>query len=444
MGSPSAMPYAQDIDACLAETVGAGGIGRDALDGALARLARPLARLRAARAESTLPLLAVPARTDDLAGIEDAAARLRQSVADIVVLGTGGSSLGGATLAALGTDAAAPRLHFLDNVDPDGFEQALAGLDPARTGALVVSKSGTTAETVAQALVLLPRLAAAGKDALAARAIVISDPAGTVTPIRRLAAHYGIPVMDHEPGIGGRFAALTNVGLLPAAIAGLDVGAVREGAVEALAMTLEAPSPAEAPAALGAALAVGLAEEAGIAATVLMPYLDRLAPLALWYRQLWAESLGKDGHGTTPNAARGTVDQHSQLQLWLAGPRDKMFTLILGAPEGTGPAIDTAPAGGDGLDYLAGRTMGDLLAAEQRATAETLARAGRPVRLLRVARAEERSLGALMMHFMLETILAADLLGVDPFDQPAVEEGKRLARDYLARMGAEPGKVEAP
>ena len=167
---------------------------------------------------------------------------------------------------------------------------------------------------------------------------------------------------------------------------------------------------------------------------VLMPYADALAPFGSWFRQLWAESLGKGGSGTTPITALGAVDQHSQLQLYLDGPPDKFYTLILLDRDGTGEWVDPRTAGDRELGYLAGRTMGDLFAAEQEATVETLARHARPVRVLRLTRLDERAMGALFMHFMLETIIAAELAGVDPFDQPAVEEGKRLARDRLAGM----------
>ena len=168
-----------------------------------------------------------------------------------------------------------------------------------------------------------------------------------------------------------------------------------------------------------------------MAQSVLMTYEDRLAPFGLWYRQLWAESLGKDGTGTTPVRATGTSDHHSQLQLYLAGPRDKMFTLVMPGCRGHGPRMDAGLAEEAGTDSLAGRAMGDLLDAAARATAETLARNGRPVRLMRLNAVDEASLGALLMHFMLETIIAADLLGVNAFDQPAVEEGKLLTREYL-------------
>lgn len=426
------MSYSQDIETCLAARIGAGGLDAASLDTGLGRLGDFLADLRRDTASGSNPLLAQPGRDDDLAQIRETADRLGMAD-DVLVLGVGGSSLGGATLAAIADGAGLARLHFLDNIDPSGFDARLAALDPARTAALIVSKSGTTAETLTQALIVLPWMAQGGD--VAARGAIISDPAtDAATPLRRLAAHYGMAALDHVGAIGGRYAALTNVGLIPAAIAGVDPAQVQAGAREALAQTLDASSPAAAPAAVGAALSVGLARGCGCSQTVMMPYLDRLDHFGAWYCQLWAESLGKGGHGTTPIDARGTVDQHSQLQLWLDGPRDKMFTLIFGVAAGTGARINTAPAGGAGLEYLEGRTMGDLLAAEQEATRDALVAAGRATRVMRIDRADGASVGALMMHFMLETILAAHLLGVNPFDQPAVETGKRLARERLGGM----------
>jgi glucose-6-phosphate isomerase len=222
------------------------------------------------------------------------------------------------------------------------------------------------------------------------------------------------------------------VGLLPAAILGLDIGAIRAGAATALAPVLAKRPAAEVPAALGAALNIAAAG-AGKNIAVLMAYADRLERFSRWYVQLWAESLGKDGKGTTPLGALGPVDQHSQLQLFIAGPRDKLFTVITTATRGQGPRIDADLAKRAGEPDLGGRTMGDLVAAQGRATAETLAKNGCPVRTMHVETLNEESLGALMMHFMLETMIAAHLIGVDAFDQPAVEEGKVLAKQYLGQ-----------
>jgi glucose-6-phosphate isomerase len=277
-----------------------------------------------------------------------------------------------------------------------------------------------------------------GTQAAAQHFTAVTEPGDN--PLRNFANRHGIPIIDHDPNLGGRFSVLSLVGLLPARLAGIDVVAVRAGAASVLEALRADPAPATFAPAVGAAVSVALQRERQADTTVLMPYADRLAPFGLWFRQLWAESLGKNGKGTTPVRALGTVDQHSQLQLYLDGPRDKMFTLLAAADPARGPRVPAELASDPRLDYLAGRHMGDLLAAEQRATYDTLAAAGRPVRVLSLERIDERGVGALLMHFMLETLIAADLLGVDPFGQPAVEDGKKRARAYLA---AKPGRGAA-
>ncbi len=191
---------------------------------------------------------------------------------------------------------------------------------------------------------------------------------------------------------------------------------------------LDKRAPADVPAAVGAALSVAL----GKPIAVIMAYADRLERFTRWYVQLWAESLGKDGKGTTPIGALGPVDQHSQLQLFIGGPRDKLFTVVTTSFAGRGPRIEADLAKLAGEPDFAGKTIGDLVAAQGRATAETLANNGCPVRTIHLDRLDETSLGELLMHFMLETIITAHLIGVDAFDQPAVEEGKVLAKKYLA------------
>ncbi len=169
----------------------------------------------------------------------------------------------------------------------------------------------------------------------------------------------------------------------------------------------------------------------------MMPYADRLARFSHWYVQLWAESLGKaDKEGTTPVAALGPVDQHSQLQLYLGGAQHHLTTIIRmsALPDADTPPIPADLAALAGAPYLAGHTVGELVMAQSRAIGDAFVASKRPVRIIELSHLDEWSLGWLMMHFMLETILAADLFGVDPFDQPAVELGKRLTKDYLARM----------
>jgi glucose-6-phosphate isomerase len=432
--------YTQDVRNCFADKIGAAGLDEQSFRDYVGRTAASLKRLRAAMQDNSLPILNLPKREDEMRAMTAAAARYR-GLGHVIVLGTGGSSLGGRTVTALadgglgsaGRLAGRPLLWFIENVDPWGFAKTVDSVDPTSTGLVIISKSGGTAETLSQALELLPRIeAAVGRDKLRERATVITEPNNN--PLRRLAQRYGLALLDHDPNVGGRYSVLSPTAMLPAILAGLDAAQVRAGAQEALDAALDS-APQDSRPAVGAALNIALAERRGATQTVVMPYIDRLAPFGLWFRQLWAESLGKDGKGTTPIRAQGAVDQHSQLQLYLSGPKDKLYTIIMGEARGIGPRYAREQLNDKALDWLAGRTMGDLLDVSQRATAETLARNGRPVRIMRVPTLDERSMGALLMHFMLETIIAADLLGIDPFDQPAVEEGKKLARQYLAEMG---------
>jgi glucose-6-phosphate isomerase len=434
------MSLIQSIDNALEKTVGAHGVSAAALDAMLKRAQGALDEVRKRHADGSLPLLRLPEKRDDLATIRDAAKKLAEGATDIVVLGTGGSSLGGQTLAQLafynvpGVAALrpAPRLHFIDNLDPVSFEAMLAKLPLATTRFVAISKSGGTAETLMQTIAALSALKQAGHDPRNA-VLGISEPAkaGKRNGLRDLLGQHQVAMLDHDPGVGGRYSALTNVGLVPAAALGLDIATLREGAGKALAPVLAKKSPSDVPAALGAALNVALAESKNKSISVLMAYCDRLERFTHWYVQLWAESLGKDGKGTTPLGALGPVDQHSQVQLFIAGPRDKLFTVVSVGAAGLGPRMEAELSKLAGEAGFAGKTIGDLVVAEGRATAETLAKNGCPVRTLHVARLDEAALGELMMHFMLETIIAAHLLGVDAFDQPAVEEGKVLAKKYL-------------
>ena len=428
------MFYRQTIDDALDSSVGAKGLSRASLDRAMAELRPALDKIRHWHASDELPLLKLPARHDDLAALKPHAERFAK-FEHVVVMGSGGSSLSGKTLVALkdqgfGPLKGRPKLWFMDNIDPASFAALIERLPLGRTGFIPISKSGGTPETIAAFLTLTAALQAkAGKAALASNVLAITE--ATDNPLRRLATQMGCTILDHDPKVGGRFSALSLVGMLPAMIAGLDCAAVRAGAASVLDPVLAANDVTGIAPAIGAALSVWLAREKGINITVLMPYVDRLNVFAFWYRQIWAESLGKDGNGTTPAVALGTVDQHSQVQLYLGGPADKLFTFLIQDTAGQGAALQAG--GNKALDYLAGHTMGDLLLAEADATAATTVKAGRPTRIIRVAEVDERTIGALMMHFILETIFAAHLWKIDAFDQPAVEDAKVLARQYLSQ-----------
>lgn len=408
---------------------------------ALKKAGEALDWLRARHADGKLPLLRYAGRHDDLETIKDVGQRLADGATDVVFLGTGGSSLGGQTLAQLagynvpgvGALRPPPRIHFMDNLDPLSFGEMLEHLPHGTTRYVAISKSGGTGETLMQTIAVLAALKKHNQGARIPDLFLgLSEPSkpGGRNGLRDLLTQHKVPMLDHDTGVGGRFSVLTNVGLLPAAVLGLDLAAIRSGAAAALAPVLEGKKANDVPSALGAAVAVTSANR-GKNVAVMMAYADKLERFTRWYVQLWAESLGKDGKGSTPVAAVGPVDQHSQLQLYIGGPRDKLVTVITTDAAGQGPKIDAGLAKTAHEAGFGGKRIGDLVAAQGRATAETLAKNGIPVRTLHVPRIDEEHLGELLMHFMLETIIAAQLSGVDAFDQPAVEEGKVLAKKYL-------------
>ncbi|MCP4924027.1 MAG: glucose-6-phosphate isomerase [bacterium] len=385
--------------------------------------------------KSQHPLLSLPEAMDDLSALEDLSKHWRQKFDHLLVFGTGGSNLGAKALCRLksiGYNAPEqkPHLHFVDNVDPLTFHPLLESLPWDKTAVLIISKSGSTAETLCQTHYVLQKLP---QSALKDQVWVITSPQDS--PLKRLAQANNITCLDHDPNLGGRFSVFSLVGLLPAILKGVDVRQVRLGAQQVLKQAQE--NPAISPAARGAAFAVAAAQTNQRTLSVMMPYLDQLDQFSKWYRQLWAESIGKQGKGTTPIDALGTVDQHSQIQLYLDGPRDKTFTVITlktGSTQEVPLQIED-PA----LSYLNGRTMFDLLQAEGQATLETLVSQDHPVRHIELDALNEEVLGALMMSFMLETIATAALLEVDPLNQPAVEEGKRLTKAFLSDAGVQTG-----
>ncbi len=402
--------------------------------------------LKTAYYDDNLPLLRLPGETEDIALAQAAMEKLMEGAKNIVFFGTGGSSLGGQTLSHFSRwyvpgenkegVIGKPRILFYNNLDGDTLSRTFKTLDFETTRFVITSTSGGTSETLLQGLAAVQAVIDAGlEDKIASLFLGLTEPAdkNKNNPLRKLCDHYGIPMLDHHTDIGGRYSGLTNVGLLPAIARGMDVAKIRRGAARVVQEMLTQQKAEDYAPATAAAAIVGLTLERGINNVVMMPYSDRLGRLSQWFVQLWAESLGKDGKGATPVAAQGPVDQHSQLQLYLDG-RPHLLTLIRADCRNEGPRIGEDLAHIAGCDYLGGRTAGDLVYAEQNAIYDALIEAGRPVRTIDINQMDEEVLGGLMMHFMIETILAAGLLGIDPYDQPAVERGKHLTRDYLAKL----------
>ena len=438
----------QSVAGCLETAIGPHGLSESQHAAWLARTWPHVEGLKADYASGRLPLLRIAEETADLASAQAALAKLSAGAKTIIFFGTGGSGLGGQTLAQLagwnipgGADIAQrkrPRTRFYDNLDAQTLEGAFTNLDLATSRFVVTSKSGGTTETLAQAIVALSAVKAAGLGAQIPHmflGLTEPDQPGKANGLRALFASLKIPMLDHHTGIGGRFSCLTNVGLMPALARGLDAAAIRAGARLVLEAMLAAKRPEDFAPAVGAATAVGLSKERGIRTLVMMPYADRLSRFSAWFVQLWGESLGKGGEGTSPIAALGPLDQHSQLQLYMDGPREHYITVVRVANGTAGPRIDSEMAKLAGAGFMAGRSVGDVVAAQAHAVPEALCRAGRPVRTLDLARLDEKTLGSLLMHFMIETILAGRLLGLDPFDQPAVELAKVLTKERLGKGG---------
>jgi glucose-6-phosphate isomerase len=440
--------YSQSIHGCLETAVGSYGLPEQLLESWVSKLHTPLANLQTAYTTRTLPLLRVPEDNDDLITARTALETLSQGAKTLIFFGTGGSGLGGRMLAQFsswyipGENSSGkpghPEVRFYDNLDGYTLDKLFKSLDLASTRFVLISKSGGTPETLMQGLTALQAVVDAGLEEQIPQIFLgLTEPYREClnNGLRDLCEHYKIPTLEHHTGVGGRYSVLTNVGLLPAMARGLDVVAIREGASDMVQAMMYCEDPADFAPAVGAALNVALDKEKNVRNLVLMPYADQLGEFGAWYAQLWAESLGKSGNGSTPIAALGPVDQHSQLQLYLDGPHDHMITLMRLSSAGTGPRLSPELAKLARADALAGRTAGDLVAAEQQAIGDALIKSGRPTRTIEIPSLDERTLGALIMHFMMETIFAANLYEIDAFDQPAVELGKVLTREYLAKMG---------
>ena len=440
--------YSQSVNGCLQSVVGDYGLEQDVLTAQLDRLRPSLLNLQAAYRDDLLALLRVPEDRDDLIAAKAALDKLCKGAKTLIFFGTGGSGLGGRMLAQYsswyipgendGQKADHPTVLFYDNLDGTTLDRLYDSLDLATTRFVLISKSGGTPETLMQGLTALQAVTNTGfGEHIPNMFLGLTEPYGESANngLRDVCEHYKIPTLEHHLRVGGRFSVLTNVGLLPAMARGLNVEAIRDGATQMVQMMLDCKDPAQFAPAVGAALNVALDKENNIRNLVLMPYCDQLGEFGSWYAQLWAESLGKSGNGSTPIAALGPVDQHSQLQLYLDGPHDHMVTLMRLQNEGTGPRLSSELAELARAPSLAGRTAGDLVAAEQQAIGDVLIKSGRPVRTIEIPSLDERTLGALIMHFMMETIFAADLYEIDAFDQPAVELGKVLTREYLSKMG---------
>ena len=389
---------------------------------------------------------------EDVSYIEEALKPFKEyNFDDVLVLGIGGSALGtiatrdaikGVYYNGLPKDErdGYPRLWVPDNVDPYYVGKLLHMLNPQKTLVIVISKSGRTAETAAEYLIARKWLEDAGVS-LKKHLIFITDPEKGV--LRKIGNAEGITMFDIPPDVGGRFSVLTPVGLVPLYMVGVDIKALVDGA-KTMAERTKKPFM-ENPAALIAYTHMYLFKK-GKNMAVMFAYSNNLANVADWYRQLWAESLGKrytlDGRevftGQTPIKAIGTTDQHSQVQLYNEGPFDKVITFLRVEDFGIDIQIpkDIHEDIAD-LDYLKGKTLKELILAEQFATYLAITDNGRPAMQVIFPKIDEEHIGQFFFVYEFATALAGKILNINPYDQPGVEAGKNATYALMGREGYE-------
>lgn len=443
----------------MAERVGEeNGIGAREWREALAKAGGLCRALREARKAGGLAFMDLP--NDDAAAraIEAYARRVRGRFRNVVQIGIGGSALGATALhSALGRPfaevalssrgapprpGAPPRLFVVDNVDPEETRAVLDLADPRETLYHVVTKSGETSETIATFLIVLRQLRArVGRD-WRPHLVFSTDPEKGF--LRRLAKREKIAAFPIPPGVGGRFSVLTPVGLVPAALTGIDIRALLGGAdrMEAICSRTRAEDN---PAFVAALIHHLLDTRKGKTMTVLMPYARALREVADWFIQLWAESLGKRlsltgkvvHTGQTPLRALGATDQHSVVQLFAEGPNNKQVVFVEVERFRQDVEIPALYSDDETTGFLGGHTLGELLNAEKRGTEVALTDAGRPNYTLRLSAISPETVGGLLYFLEVQTAFAGMLYGISAFDQPGVEAGKKAAFALMGRKGYE-------
>ena len=356
---------------------------------------------------------------------------IKSKYKNLVICGMGGSSLGAKALCGNNFyDAqhhkSQNKIYFIDNIHYHNLCEFLKILDFDKTAFLFISKSGRTIETICQTLFITDYYQNKLKNNESENLYFLTENREENNPLFKIAKKYNRPIIEHDQDIGGRYSCFTPVCLIGAAFYDLDIKKYLNGAINILDNFLNKNDM----------FAKGIyflekCQEIGLNIQVSMPYLSRLYHFNYWYNQLLAESIGKDGNGITPLKAIGSVDQHSVLQLFLDGPRDKFFTFLTSNHQNKGNKINVPNYLQNDLKYLNNNRLGDVIYANQEATIKTIKNKNHPIRNFNFKNLDETGFGEIMMYFMLETIFYAKILDINPFDQPAVEEGKIFAKEKL-------------
>jgi glucose-6-phosphate isomerase len=448
------MTLSLDYNYAMAEFLGEDGLTDTDLQSLASRLGTFHQDLAASRESGRLGFMVLPFQSQIVQEISQITKPLLEWCWDLVVLGIGGSALGARALQQAlchpqhNKFPMARRHHKLglwvaDNVDPDYLYGLLDGLDLRRTVFNVISKSGSTAETLAQFLWIHRLLKGrVGETRARERLIITTDP--EKGPLRSLVAQERLTSLPVPPTVGGRFSVLSAVGLLPASLTGIDVEELLAGA-RFMDHRLKNPDPDRNPAYRLAALFYLFATVKKRPNLIFMPYASNLAGMGEWFCQLWAESLGKQHDlqgnlvhaGSTPVRALGTTDQHSQLQLYMEGPPDKLITFLAVDKFQYQLEIPALYPDLEAMSYLGGHSLNELLRVEQQATAFNLMKAGRPNLTLHLPEINPFTIGQLIYLLEVVTVAAAFLFEVNAFDQPGVEGGKKTTYGLMGRPGFE-------
>lgn len=426
-----------DIANLREEAVGEHGLDRAHIENLGHRIRGFRSRLKMERAKEMHAYLELPGNALMLEEVLRLTQPRLGKFRHLVLLGIGGSSLGLRTLVrALGRGAGEPAaLHVVDNTDPALLNDIRARIELKDTLFVAVSKSGGTIETVIALGYFAGELRKSGLE-LADHVIAVTDPARG--NLRAFADDHGLPTADIPPGVGGRFSALTAAGLVPAALLNIDVAALLRGAARTVKLCSDGAIGDDWAARLGL-LAVDLCRDRGKTGIVFMPYSWRLERLSDWFVQLWDESLGKgertDGtkvqSGQTAIRAVGATDQHSQLQLFLEGPNDKLLVFVRVNDHAPDSTLGDFEWEAFGAGFVKGRTLGEVINAQQAGTAQACTERQRPNVTLHLPEVGPETLGELMMGLEIATTYAGHAFGVNPYDQPSVELGKRISRRML-------------